>query len=134
MPSSNDGPDPEPGAGLYGAWRRCQEAADPPELELLRGNNARALRQLAKLIHVLCDGRRGTKFFMGSLSAAKLLACTQPSILNRLRQLQDRGIIRRVWTGGLCVRDEDGNEYAAGKLVRRASEFVYLGLPRLRSA
>lgn len=123
---------PEAGAGLYAAWKRCQATPDPPELEMLRGNNVRALRELAKLVHCLCDGRRGARFFLGSASAARLLGCSHVAVQNRLRQLADRGVIRRVWIGGLCVRDEDGNEYAAGELVRRASEFVYLGLPRLR--
>jgi hypothetical protein len=117
------------GEGLHAAWLRCRFAPDPPGLEYVTGNNVAELRRLAKLLAVLTGNRRGAKFFAGSVSLAKVLGCSHVAARKRLKQLEELGVIRQTWRGGLCRRDEQGAEYAGGRLVRRGSEFEYLALP-----
>ena len=118
------------GTGLLRAWRFATTCPDMPGLDALRGNNRKALRFLAKLIHCLCDGRPGTKFFMGSKRLATEFEKSPQTICNWLRQLEGQGVIRRVWVGRRCRKDESGNPVAGGKAVNRASEYVYLGMPK----
>lgn len=112
---------------LASAWEQCFTTPDPPGLENLRGNNAKELRVVAKLVHILANGQAGATLFLGSVKLAELLGCGQRTALRRLDQLQKRGVIRRTWTGKKCIRDEAGELYAGGALVNRASEYVYLG-------
>ncbi len=119
-----------PDAGLLTAWRRCELIPDPPGLEGVRGNNREKLRMLAKLIHCLCDGRAGTRFFLGSVSLGMLIGKPQQTAFRWLQQLAAQGVIERVWVGRPCRNDETGKPLAGGRLVDRASEYLYLGLPR----
>jgi hypothetical protein len=127
-----------PDSGLLTAWGRCQFAPDPPGLEHLTGNNSPALRRIAKLIDVLCDGRPGTKFFLGSVSLGILLDVHQRTAHRWIGQLEDQGIITKTWNGRPCLLDEFGKPLALGQmdgdgkplLVDRASEFVYVGMPK----
>lgn len=111
------------------AWRLSKLHPDPPGLEFVTGNNRQRLRAVAKLVFVMCEGKRGAEFFLGSHLLARLVGCSQRAALDRLKQLDAQGIISRKWPGGLCRRDEQGREYAGGELVRRASEYVFRGLP-----
>lgn len=119
----------EAGTGLIRAWRVCQNAPDPPGLENVRGNNAKALRRLAKLVVVMCDGRPGTRVYLGSVSLATLLGTHQRTAHRWVRQLEVQGVIRRIWTGRPCKKGEDGKPLAGGKPIDRATEFVFVGLP-----
>jgi hypothetical protein len=118
-----------PCAGLLSAWKRCQGVPHPQGLEALRGNNRKQLRMVAKLIHCLCDGTPSTRFYLGSIALGTLLGAHQRTAHRWLRQLESKGVIRRVWTGRPCRNDQRGQKIAGGRLVDRASEYVYLGLP-----
>ena len=113
--------------GLRTAWRESKLIPDPVGVEFVRGNNRKALVALAKLIAVLCDGQPGARFFLGSTSLAETIGTSQRTALNMMKQLERQGFIRRVWTGGLCVRDPDGKNYAGGGLAKRASEYEFVG-------
>ncbi len=75
-------PRPTATAGLLKAWKRAENTPDMPELDNLRGNNRRSLRVLVTLIHAMCDGRPGTRFFMGSVSTGELLGRPHKTIRN----------------------------------------------------
>ncbi|MBP3954897.1 hypothetical protein J8F10_06320 [Gemmata sp. G18] len=102
---------------------------DPIGLDAIRGNNRKQLQLLAKLIHCLCDGQPDTRFFLGSVSAGMLLGKPHQTIQNWMRQLTERGVVRRVWIGRPCKKDERGKPLPGGRMTDRASEYVYLGLP-----
>ena len=120
-----------PHAGLVTAWKLCPHVPDPIGLDAIRGNNRKQLRELAKLIHCLCDGQSGTRFFLGSVSLGMLLNKPQRTVHRWTQQLERQGIIRRTWVGRPCKKDERGRTNALGKAIDRASEFVYEGLLQL---
>lgn len=123
-----------PAFGLVTAKRVSELVPDPPCLENVTGNNGRALRAVAKVLFVMCGGVAGAAFFVGSIALGKLFGKPHRTALRWLSQLESQGVIRRTWTGGKCRRDEDGNEYAAGALVNRASEYEFGGLPKIGGA
>lgn len=122
------------GTGLLTAWDPARSMPDPPGLDAIRGNNRKALRVLAKLIHCLCDGRPGARFYLGCKRLATEFERSPQTICNWLAQLERQGIIRRVWVGKRCRKDVNGVPYADGKPVNRASEFVFLGYQRRETA
>ncbi len=122
-----------PSAGLLTAWKRCQCMPDVPGLDAIRGKNRGQLRAVARLIDALCDGRPGTKFFLGSVALGTLLGTHQRTAHRWLLQLEKQGVMRRVWVGKPCRNDETGQPLAGGRLVDRATEYVYAGMPRTRS-
>jgi hypothetical protein len=120
--------------GLVSAWLRVASSPDPPETVCWRGNNVRRLRQAAKLCAALSEGTDDGRFFLGSSSLASVAGWSQMAALRVLKRLEEMGVIVKLWTGGLCVRDPDGIPYADGALVRRASEYRFVGFRSLGSA
>jgi hypothetical protein len=118
------------GIGLLKAWRVCQSAPDPIGLDNVRGNNRKALCVVAKLVFVMCDGRPGTRFFMGSVSVGMLFGKPHQTVLNWLRQLEAQGVIRRTRKGRPVKKNENGKPVTGGKAIDRASEYVFLGMPK----
>lgn len=119
-----------PSAGLLTAFNRCQQSPDPPGLENVTGNNAKVLRVVAKVVDALCDGRPGTRFYLGSVSLSIVLGTHQRTAHRWIGQLEARGVMRRVWTGRPVRKDATGKPVPGGRLADRATEFVYMGLPR----
>jgi hypothetical protein len=119
--------------GLRDGLRRARRAPDPPGLDALRGNNAPRLKALVKLVHAMCRGRAGCEVYLGSCSIGKALGVSQPTAHRMLKRLVALGIIGPKWTGGMCRRAPDGTGYNGGNLVRRATEYVWLGLSHLAS-
>jgi hypothetical protein len=117
--------------GLRDGLRRARRAPDPPGLDALRGNNAPRLKALVRLIDAMCRGRVGTAVYLGSHSVGAALGVSRPAAARLLRRLAALGVIGCEWVGGLCRRDPEGADYAGGALVRRASEYRYLGLSHL---
>jgi hypothetical protein len=117
-----------PDAGLMTALKRLWFMPDPAGLSALAGNNAPQLRVVAKLVHALCDGRTGTRFYLGSVSLAAALGTHQRTAHRWLQQLERRAVIRRVWTGRRVRRGETGEPVPGGS-ADRATEYVYIGLP-----
>ncbi len=115
--------------GLLTAAKRAKHSCGPAGLNRITGNNAPKLRNVVKLIHELCDGRHGTRFYLGSVALGTLFGVHNAVALRWLKQLERQGVIRRTWTGGMCRNDRFGRPLAHGQLVGRASEYVYAGIP-----
>jgi hypothetical protein len=115
---------------LRAAWTRAQQAPDPVDLLFLRRKNgkpyranfAKHLRAVAKLCVVLAEDSGGV-FHLGSVQLGAVMGVSHMTAFRALEALIEAGVIVRVWAGGLCVRDRDGEQYADGALVKRASEY-----------
>lgn len=129
--------------GLVTAARLLDTTPDPPGLQNIRAKNAKHLRRLAKLVHIMCLGRTGQQFFLGTEALGMALGVSQQTAYNRLKQLVRLNVLRCDFEGGLCIRDPDGRPYRHARIVRnaddtvvstyrmaqRAAEYTFLGLP-----
>lgn len=118
-------------AGLLTAARNAKLLpVEMLPLFVVKANNAGALFEVLKIVFCLANGTPGTTFFLGSVSLAAVLGVHQRTAHRWVRQLEALGVIRRTWTGGQVAKDFFGRELPKGTKLDRASEFVFVGLPR----
>jgi hypothetical protein len=122
--------DRAPSAGLLTAWKRLAAAPDPAGLNAIGGRNREALRLVAKLLHLLCDGTPGTRFHLGSEVLATLLGTHQRTAHRWVQRLEALGVVVKTWNGRRCRKDYFGKPLPGGRTDNRASEFVFMGLPK----